>query len=349
MKATYALMTNERQLSLEREEIDPQELGPEEILVQAEASVVSAGTELANFLAISPGVRIPGSWNAYPWRPGSGLVGQVVGVGQQASRFSPGSRVFCFGKHASLQRFDISGNKPHQAGYLIPGELESSHAMMARMALISMAALQMARVSPGDRVVVFGLGLVGNLAAQLFKCAGARVMGLDVVEARCRIAGAVGIEHVVPVPEAEQLAAVQEWTGGAGVDIAVDAVGASPVAEACVEVCAPFGQVILLGSPRAAHPADMTPMLRRIHHDWITMVGALEWRLPPYPFHGYRHSIASNLQLALDLISEGDLKVDALVTHVIPPERLGEAYHGLWQDKEHYLGVVVDWRAFSSR
>lgn len=348
MKAIYALVPEERQLTLEGEEIHPEDLAAQEILVHAEASVVSAGTELANFLAFSPGVRIPGSWNAYPWRPGYGLVGRVVEAGKGISRFSRGSRVFCFGKHASLQRFDISGDKPHLAGYLIPEEIDFADVLMARMALISLAGFQMARRSPGYRVVVYGLGLVGNLVAQLFTWAGARVMALDVVKERCRIAAAVGVQSVIWEPEARQAAAVREWTGGAGVDIAVDAVGSSPVIQACVEACAPFGQVILLGSPRAAHEADVTPMLRRIHHDWIQVVGALEWRLPPYPVHGCRHSIASNLQLALDLIREGNLQVDPLVTHVISPERLEEAYLGLWQDKERYLGVVVDWRGIGS-
>jgi threonine dehydrogenase-like Zn-dependent dehydrogenase len=85
-------------------------------------------------------------------------------------------------------------------------------------------------------------------------------------------------------------------------------------------------------------------MLRRIHHDWIKVVGALEWRLPPYPVHGYRHSIASNLELALDLIRGGQIAVEALVTHVIQPASLEAAYQGLWKNKETYLGVVIDWR-----
>jgi 2-desacetyl-2-hydroxyethyl bacteriochlorophyllide A dehydrogenase len=348
VKAKYAVMVGEGQLRLEEEQIEPADLAAQEILVRAEATVVSAGTELANFLAVSPGVHIPGSWNAYPWRPGYGLVGRVEGVGARISRFSSGGRVFCFGKHASLQAFDVSGEEPHQAAYPIPEGMDSTDVLMARMALISLGGVQLARVAPGDQVAVFGLGLVGNLAAQLFAWAGARVIALDVVKERCQIADAVGVGSVLWVPAAEQAAAVGEWAGDKGVQIAIDAVGASPVIQTCVRVCAPFGRVILLGSPRAPHEADMTPMLRRIHHDWIQIIGALEWRLPPYPVHGCSHSIESNLQLAMDLIQEGVLQVEPLITHIIPPERLEEAYHGLWQQKERYLGVVVDWRGVDS-
>lgn len=344
MKATYAVILEEQTLALESEEIDPGDLAADELIIRAEASVVSAGTELANFLAISPGVHIPGSWNAYPWRPGYGLVGHVVAVDPDQTRFAPGDRVFSFGKHASLQRFEISGSEPHRAAYPIGEDVHFTRAMMARMTLVSMAGLQMAEISAGDRVVVFGLGVVGNIAAQLFRWSGARVLGLDPVSARCRIARTVGIEAVAEGEATAQVSAVRDWTGGEGVQIAVDASGLSAVIQVCVECCAPYGQVILLGSPRAAHQMDVTPMLRRIHHDWIKVVGALEWRLPPYPVHGYRHSIGSNLALALALIREGEIEVDPLVTHLIQPEELGAAYQGLWREKEEYLGVLIDWR-----
>ncbi|HEY44268.1 MAG TPA: zinc-binding alcohol dehydrogenase, partial [Anaerolineae bacterium] len=316
----------------------------EEILIEAETTVVSAGTELANFTALSPGVWIPGSWNAYPWRPGYGLVGHVRAVGSDKLGFAEGQRIFCFGKHASLQRYEITQHTPYGAAFPLDDNLPATQAIMARMALIGITAPQVTEFEDGDTVAIFGLGLVGNFAAQLYQLGGAKVIGLDVISERCKMAQSSGIKNVLDVRLEEQVEAILDLTGGQGVEVAVDAVGHSAVIEACVKVCAPLGQVILLGSPRKAYETNVTAMLRPIHHRWIVIRGALEWRLPPYPVRGSKHSIASNLQLILDHIQCGRLLVEPLITHVIKPSHLLEAYHGLLDQKESYLGVVVDWR-----
>ena len=110
MQATYTVMSDERVLEIRQEEIHPSELKPTELLIRADASVISAGTELANFTALSPGVWVPGSWNAYPWRPGYGMVGNIVATGREIKDFHEGQRVFCFGKHASLQHLELSSD-----------------------------------------------------------------------------------------------------------------------------------------------------------------------------------------------------------------------------------------------
>lgn len=347
MQATYAVMPTERVLEIRQEEIDPADLKPHELLIQAEASVVSAGTELANFTALSPGVWIPGSWNAYPWRPGYGMVGTILNRGVSTEGFESGQRIFCFGKHASVQRFQVSDEEPYSSIFPIDPGLPVSTIMMARMALIGIAGPQVSDFDAGDIVAVFGLGLVGNLAAQLFQIAGARVIGLDVVKERCEIARRTGIETVLDVPIDDQSDALRELLNGEGVDVAVDAVGGTPIIQKCVDICAPHGQVILLGSPRKPYETNATKMLRTIHHRWIQLRGALEWRLPPYPVAGEEQSIQSNLQMIIEHIQEERLIVEPLVTHVITPDQLQDAYMGLLEKKESYLGVIIDWSAYS--
>lgn len=342
MEAIYAVIPDERVVKIEREQLDPTKLASHEILVKADTTVVSAGTELANFTALSPGVWIPGSWNAYPWRPGYGLIGKVVAVGSQEGEFYEGQRIFCFGKHASHQRYDASGEKPYTSAFPFDHDLPPTMAIMARMALIGLTAPQMTQFEAGDTVAVFGLGLVGNFAAQFYQLAGARVIGLDLVPERCEVARQVGIDTVIDVPQGEQLTVLSELTGE-GVQVAVDAVGHAAVIGKCVEACAPFGQIILLGSPREALEMNITQLLRPIHHRWLALRGALEWRLPPFPTPDVKYSIAENLQMILDHIQRNEIKVEPLISHVIEPAELPEAYKGLLEEKDTYLGVVVDW------
>jgi threonine dehydrogenase-like Zn-dependent dehydrogenase len=89
---------------------------------------------------------------------------------------------------------------------------------------------------------------------------------------------------------------------------------------------------------------NITEVLNRIHMQSLTVHGALEWQLPRHPTRGVRHSVESNLLLALSLIRSEKLKVRGLISHVVKPAELGEAYGGMLTAKDEYRGVVVDWR-----
>src|SRR5262249_50835743 len=124
LQARYALIPDKEVFELHSEELDPAVLKPSEVLVRAEATMVSAGTELAAFTALSKNVYIPGRWNSYPWRPGYGLVGRIEAAPTQA-KLKAGQRVFCFGKHASLQVYDYSGEKPMNGIFAIDDDIDA--------------------------------------------------------------------------------------------------------------------------------------------------------------------------------------------------------------------------------
>lgn len=343
MKATYALIPDKEQAVLETEELDPKDLGPGQLLVRAEATIMSGGTELAAFTALSKSVYKKDGWNRYPWRPGYGLVGRVVAAHRERTRgLEEGDRVFCFGKHASLQVYDMDSPKPFRAAFRIADDLPAQAAVVARLGLVSMTSVQLATARPGDTVAVLGLGLVGVLAAQLYRIAGARVICFDPEPGRRAVAARVGLE-VLDVETEGVVEGLYEATGGRGVDIAVDAAGSGPAIVQCVDACAPYGQVVLLGSPRPPHETNLTATFNRIHMQWLTVHGALEWRLPPYKVPGGGACVEDNLARLLDHLRSGRLVVDGLVSHHIQPEGLLDAYRGMLHDKANHSGVIIDW------
>jgi threonine dehydrogenase-like Zn-dependent dehydrogenase len=124
----------------------------------------------------------------------------------------------------------------------------------------------------------------------------------------------------------------------------VEAIGRSELVAQAVEMTARHGEVVLLGSPRAPAPGDLTPLLGRIHLLAIKLIGALEWTFPvPQATERAHYTIAGNYRQILDWILTGRLVVDPLRTHVLPPARCQEAYAGLAHRKDEYLGVVFDW------
>src|SRR6202020_1660701 len=96
-----------------------------------------------------------------------------------------------------------------------------------------------------------GLGMVGNLAAQLFRLTGAQVIGVDPSATRRRMAKECGIPHVIAGTEAEIAEQVKQITGGKMANVTVDAVGHSAIALQAVHLTASSGEVIVLGSPRS--------------------------------------------------------------------------------------------------
>jgi threonine dehydrogenase-like Zn-dependent dehydrogenase len=216
------------------------------------------------------------------------------------------------------------------------------------MAGVSITALRSSSVQPGDRVVVIGLGLVGNFAAQLFQLAGAHVLGLDVSAKRLEVARACGIREVLDSSQGDPVAAVREWCGAkdatGGAEVVVEAIGRSELVMQAVDMSRRHGETILLGSPRARVTADVTPMLTRIHLLAIRVIGALEWTYPiPATTERARFTIRRNYEQILGWIQDGRLVVDPLISHVLSPRDCQSAYDGLTQRRDEYTAVVFDW------
>jgi threonine dehydrogenase-like Zn-dependent dehydrogenase len=193
-------------------------------------------------------------------------------------------------------------------------------------------------------VVVFGLGAVGNFASQSFAARGCRVIGIDPVEARRKVANRCGIAATITGTSQEIRKQVKDLTGGAMGGIVIDAVGHSEVVQEAVACAANFGQVVILGSPRVPVEGNMTPMLSAIHCKFITVRGALEWCLPMYPDTGTEMSQYQKHQMIFDWMARGLLKLEPLISHRLPPEKISEAYEGLETDKGVYTGVALEWK-----
>ena len=346
MKTKYAVITSKETCEIRFEEVLPENLGNQDLLVSARYSMISAGTELAGFSALSPGVYQKGAWNAYPWRSGYGLVGKAEKIGEDVHHIKEGERVFCFGNHAQRQIWPLAKfmeNSTYSA-FPVHNDLDDQTLTASRMALVAVTAPQVSGVELGDTVAVFGLGMVGNIAAQYYQHLGARVIAFDTSAMRCQKARQVGLEEVFDVSPQEQVQLVQDLTSGHGANITVDAVGSSAVVLNCVMATARYGKIVLLGTPRAEVTGNLTELLRPVHMRCLQILGAFEWRVPAYDQVGVAHSIESNLKMIWELIQKGKLNVMDLITHVVRPEDMQSAYMGLLNDKERYLGVLVDWR-----
>ncbi len=208
-----------------------------------------------------------------------------------------------------------------------PPDLPAVHAALAEPVSCAVNACERCDVRPGDTVVVVGAGPMGLINACVARAFGARTVVLaEVNGARLRQAEGFGMDRLVD-PAAEDLAAVvREATGGAGADVAIVAAPAAKPQEDALALVRKRGTVCLFASlpeGKAAIALDS----RRIHYGELRVIGSSD-------------STAAHVRRALDLMRDGALPLDRLVTHRMGLDRVHDAFD-LMQRGEALRVVLV--------
>ena len=223
---------------------------------------------------------------------------------------------------------------------------------MIRFALITLTgSVRPSGVEMGDKVAVFGLGLVGQMATQLFRLSGADVVAFDPVESRRNVAQKIGACAGVYDPnKTSPKEILATMTNNRGVDILVEAAGLPSIVVDNVKSVRSMGHIILLGLPHGTINGDVTEFFRQVFLNWITITGALERNRILEPTDYVKHSYLAEASYVLDLLRSGELKTKELVSHIVKPDDFKSAYDGLLRPyqgrigtNEEYTAVVVDW------
>lgn len=322
-----------------REDDLPAAPPPHAVRIRTQYSLISPGTELALLTQTHIGFSMPEThpWVRYPLYPGYAAVGEVEAVGAGVDGYASGDVVFYMGKHELYADVDPTATPVLP----IPVGARVDHLPFARLAQIANSAPYVANICAGDRVAVIGLGLVGNLAAQICRRHGAEVIAVDLSPARRALAARCGIVHAVEAEREDAVAAVKAWSSG-GADVVIEATGNPALVTPALQMVRPRGQVILLGSSRGTAQIDVYTL---IHRPGVVVRGAHETVLPLIAQEGLdRRAVLAQM---LDWIAQGHLIVEPLHTHTVHPQELAQAYHRLNTDKDHALGVLVDWRTLA--
>jgi L-iditol 2-dehydrogenase len=154
---------------------------------------------------------------------------------------------------AFAQRISV----PRRIVYRLPAELPFEHAALIEAVSVAVHAANVTTVKSHDTAVVYGAGMIGLLAIQAIRAAGAaRVIAVDINDRRLKVARQVGAEVVLRSDQCDVPATVRQLTGGRGADIAMEVVGTTATVTAAIESVRKGGQVTLIGnvSPRVEIP-----------------------------------------------------------------------------------------------
>lgn len=300
-------------------------------------SLVSPGTELAIYQGLE-------SWAPLPFNLGYAAVGKITALGDGVTGYEVGETVLAYTPHREFSSVDL--NSDYNVTVKLPESGNLPELLFIRLAAVAITALRVSPPELGDIVVVYGMGAIGNLAAQLCQLAGARVIGIDLAEHRLEQARACGITETINPAKGDVLEQLLALTGGVKANIIVEATGVPAVAAEAPRLGGPRSELVLLGSPRGEYQCNLTKFLNYSHlwdHGCVTVKGALEWRFPTRPERGSKHSLTRNCNILKDLIQSGKLKVKPLLTHLVNPAECQDVYQGLMYRKEEYTTVIFDW------
>ena len=325
---TQALVFPERDRCVTEAATLPDAPGPGEVLVRNRLSLISAGTELAMFTQTHRGFAEPDfGYASYPFRPGYAAVGEALAVGDGVSDVTPGTRVFNRKRHASHTLANRDDLLP------VPEGVPDAHAPFYAMLQIAMSAPRQAPVTFGENALVLGMGLVGNLCAQLCRLAGAgQVAAADLAAPRLAQARACGVDVAFDLSE-KPLADWLPELGPRGANYVVEAVGSGPTIDLALKAAARHGRVVLLGSPR--DKLELDPYFD-VHRTGVRLIGA----------HASTVDAATrerDIPFLWSLLASGRINVEPLITHVLPYTEAQTAYEGLRDRKDEYLGVLLEY------
>lgn len=321
------------EVNLRIETLNENTVPPGQALLKKRYSIVSTGTELA---CLSGGE----SWFKMPGVPGYACIGEVIKTGEGVTDFSPGDMVFYYGSHTLYEIAPVEGVFLHA-----PKEVDPKWIPFVRIATIAATAIRASDIEWGDFVAVTGQGLVGNMALQLAKLQGARVIGIDIADRRLEISKQCGAELVINASKQDPLEEIKAFTKGAMVSSLIEATGVPSMEIQTAEWISQNGELIFLGSPRGEYQTNVTPFLNRTHLAPfnLTLKGAHEWRYPVNKTPFAKHSLERNSELVFDLMLRGQLALEPLLTEIASPAGCGAVYSKLRDRKDQYMGILFDW------
>ena len=245
--------------------------------------------------------------------------------------FAEGDRVISNGPHA-----EVISVSPRLAAKL-PAQVDDTSAGFVPLAAIALQGIHLLSAKPGDKVVVTGLGLIGQLAVRLLVARGCEVMGLDPSAER----RAMAAKHGAYVGEtADPVAAALSWTKGkgvAGVLITASAASHAIVSQAA-RSCGKRGRVVLVGV------VGLNLNRADFYRNEVSFQVSCSYGDRDHTGPG---SVRANFEEVLAHMASGSLRVDDLVTERFSFGQAPAAYDRLTADKSA-LGLVLNYDARAS-
>lgn len=327
MKTTAIVFTGIGEVTVK--DIDMPEPAADEVQIQTEVSVISVGTErwaLMNEF----------TWSAtpFPCVPGYQRVGVITKLGSAVTDLKVGQRVLAtvgswlgeirpfWGSHIAVC------NSPRSEVYELPDNMDAVDAAGCVVTQVGFNAASRVAMMPGDWVIVYGDGLIGQCAAQAARARGAQTVIVGHREERIRLARNHSADFVVDGHREDVVQAVFDITLGNRVTAIIDTVQKPDVQRAYTPLLNDgAGQIVYSG---------FTP-----GQTWADMAALQQHAFTCHFVSGWNRT---RMQETIRFIEAGQIRILPLVTHRESFRNGEELYQMICDNREPYLGIAIDWR-----
>ena len=278
--------------------------------------------------------------------------GVVLEVGKNITDITVGDRVACAGA-GYANHAEIIG-APRNLICKIPDNVDFEEAAFTTLGAIAMQGARRAQVQFGDKVVVIGLGLLGQIACQILTAAGAHVIGIDVMEGRVELAKELGADICFAGGQ-DAVNEVLKHTDGIGADsvIIYAATKSSEPVKQAMQMARKKGKVVVVGA--VGMEIDRSPFYEK-ELDFLISCSYGPGRYDPlyeekgvdYPIGYVRWTENRNMQEFLKMLSEKKVNVKRLIDHTFPIEEAAKAYETLNSEKRP-IGVLFRYKEITKR
>ena len=315
---------------------------PGAVLVQTTRSLVSLGTEkmLIDFgkgsliakarsqpdkvFQVLQKVKTDGLWSTLdavkskldtPIPLGYCNVGKVL-ESDHGSGYAVGDRIVSNGPHAEFVSI------PKNLTAKVPDSVTDEQAAFTVVSAIGLQGVRLIKPTLGESIVVSGLGLIGLLSVQILRAHGCRVLGIDFDDEKLALARQFGAETVNLSKGENPVVVADAWTGGEGVDgVLITASSKSDsLAHQAATMCRKRGRIVLVGVI-GLHLQRADFYEKELSFQVSCSYGPgrydknYEKKGLDYPIGFVRWTEQRNFQAVLDLMDQGKLVVDKLISH----------------------------------
>ncbi len=267
---------------------------------------------------------------------GNVVVGEVMEVGADVTRFQPGDRVFGSGQISEIVQAPA-------AKFRLLSTLTPVDAVCTEPAHVAFVAVRDGNIRVGDDVAVFGLGAIGLLTVQIAKAGGAhRVFAVDPLAARRDYALNHGADDVFDPREQDAAVAIKHATDKQGVDVAIETSGNGRALNDAIRSIRQCGTVVHV--PWGPKDGTDLKLGEEFHHNRPTLVGSQAWEGWGNPDRSHPlWNPERAYQATIDLFREGRITGEGIVTPIVSFEEAPAILPTIFTapDRSIKIGVVL--------
>ncbi|TDI93722.1 MAG: oxidoreductase [Caldithrix sp.] len=264
--------------------------------------------------------------------------GRVVEVGRSIDEFHVGDLVACagagFANHAEVNFV------PANLCSKIPEGVDLRDAVLTTVGSIALQGVRQGQVSLGENVAVIGLGLVGQIVAQIIKAMSCKVIGIDLDDSKLKLASDLGSDFVFNGKEELLLEKINNATLGGGIDtvIITAATSSNETILLAGNVLRDRGTIVIIGNVKMDLPwklyyeKELNVVFSRSYGPGRYDKNYEEKGID-YPIGYVRWTEKRNMQTILELIRDGKIYTQKLISKSLPFAQAVEGYEMLEGDR----------------